>query len=160
MLEDDDLEGLVFHKATAKAVNPAINIPTKIGIPTEIEQDRAIARLEILPNPNHPEIGKPEKYVESPWTVVAVPTIDPHIWDTARLTTLAMKDLTGTDPWLKRKNVRKHIEAMGQAITPNRSYAMCLEHDGQILIIDGHHRLMALWLLGLDQAPVWLVKEN
>lgn len=138
----------------------AIKLPTKPGIPTPLDQEQALARLEILPNPNHPELKKPEKFVESPWTVTTVPTIDPHIWDTATITVVEMSSLTGTDPFLKRKNVASKIEALGQAETPNRSYAMCYEKDGEILIIDGHHRLMALWLLGLDKAPVWLVKEK
>jgi ParB-like chromosome segregation protein Spo0J len=30
--------------------------------------------------------------------------------------------------------------------------------DGRNIIIDGHHRLMAAWLLGFDEAPVWKVK--
>jgi hypothetical protein len=131
-----------------------------VGIPDSLDVARALARLEILPNPNRPDLGKPEKYVESPWTVEPVPTIDPHIWDTAELTIVVLEELFGTDPFLKRKNVKKHIEVMGQANTPFRSYAMVYEHTSKPLIIDGHHRLMSLWLLGLDKAPVWLVKEK
>ena len=50
-----------------------------------------------------------------------------------------------------------NIENMGQAILPLRSYAMIAEIDGAKIIIDGHHRLMAQWLLGQQQAPVWKV---
>jgi hypothetical protein len=89
-----------------------------------------------------------------------MPTINPNIWDTATMQLVDIADLFSTDKYLKRKNVRKHIGQMGQARSPFRSYAMVLEHDGKALIIDGHHRLMSLWLLGLDKAPVWLVKES
>ena len=129
------------------------------GVTGPLEQARAQSRLTILPNPDDPTISDPTKYVESPWATVPTPTIDPNIWDTARTYLIKLKDLHGTDPFLKRKKVAQHIESMGQALTPSRSYAMVIEIGGQQIIIDGHHRLMALWLLGLDEAPVWLVKE-
>jgi hypothetical protein len=143
------------------ALNPSM--PKReplIGVPDSLDVDRALARLEILPNPAFPALGKPEKYVESAWTTVPVPTVDPNIWDTATIQLVNMADMFGTDPYLKRKNVAKHIEVMGSALLPFRSYAMLYEKDGQTIIIDGHHRLMSLWLLGLDKAPVWLVKES
>jgi hypothetical protein len=102
-------------------------------------------------------MSNPEDFVESPWTTTAPPLIDPNVWDNATVDVTDLADLTGTDPYLSRKNVRKHIEAMGQAITPYRSYAMVAEVESKLIIIDGHHRLMALWLLGQETAPVWKV---
>lgn len=131
---------------------------TKTGVPGPIEVEQALSRLEILPNPAHPELGKPEKYVESPWQVVDVPTVDPNIWDKAEVELINIADLKATDPWMKRKNIRKHIENMGQAVTPYRSYALVIVKDGISIIIDGHHRLFAKWLLGQDTAPVWKVE--
>jgi hypothetical protein len=131
-----------------------------VGVPDSLDVERALARLQILPNPADPTLRKPEKFVESPWTVVPVPTVDPNVWDNAVIALVNMEDLFATDPFLKRKNVAKHIENMGGALLPYRSYAMLFEKDGQLIIIDGHHRLMSLWLLGLDKAPVWLVKET
>lgn len=130
----------------------------KAGVPGPAEVLRAQSRLAILPNPNHPDLDKPEKYVESPWPVDEVPVIDPNVWDDAQVVVVNLHDLQGTDPWLKRKNVAKHIEAMGQAITPFRSYALVAEVNGSMIIIDGHHRLMAAWLLGQETAPVWKVE--
>lgn len=140
------------------ALHPTIN---KDGVPDALDVERAIARLEILPNPNHPDIPekKIEKYVESPWSVVDVPTINPNSWSEAQLELIALQDLSATDPYLKRKKVKSHIENMGQSELPKRSYALIAEIGSQLVIIDGHHRLMALWLLGLDTAPVWLIKE-
>jgi hypothetical protein len=142
-----------------KGIRPELKLTPQIGIPSSLEVARAISRLQILPNPNNPEIGNPEKFVEPPWSIEPVPTIDPNIWDTAVIKLVDCADLFSTDPYLKRKNVKRHIESMGQSLLPFRSYAMVLEHEGKPLIIDGHHRLMALWLLGLSQAPVWYVKE-
>jgi ParB-like chromosome segregation protein Spo0J len=68
-----------------------------------------------------------------------------------------LSDLTGTDLWLKRKKIAKHIEAMGQAITPFRSLALVAIVDGHAIIIDGHHRLMALWLLGQSSASAYTI---
>lgn len=130
----------------------------KAGVPGPAEVTRAHSRLAILPNPNQPDLDKPEKFVESPWPTTQVPTIDPNIWDTAVNEIVTLNDLTGTDPFLKRKNVAKHIDAMGQAITPFRSYALVAELNGSMIIIDGHHRLMAAWLLGQETAPVWKVE--
>lgn len=143
-----------------KALKPELEnkIPPTIGVPGSLEMEQALSRLDILPNPTDPTIKNPIKYVETPWEVIKVPTIDPNIWDNARIRVIKIGDLFGTDPYLKRKRVRHHIESMGQALMPYRSYAMVLEHEGDPLIIDGHHRLMSLWLLGLNEAPVWYVK--
>lgn len=126
------------------------------GVPGPIEVETALSRLAILPNPNDPTLDEPEKFVESPWAVVDHPTIDPAIWSDAELAVIRLDELIGTDPFLNRKNLKKHIQAMGQAITPYRSLALVIEKDGNSIIIDGHHRLMAQWLLGQDKAPVWL----
>jgi hypothetical protein len=130
------------------------------GVPGPLEVARALSRLAILPNPNHPELEDEDKYVESPWVTVTPPTIDPNLWDDALTVVVDLEDLYGTDVWLKRKNIRKHIEAMGQAVTPFRSYALIAEVDGKLIIIDGHHRLMATWLLGQDTAAVYKIVIN
>jgi hypothetical protein len=146
----DDLHGLRIVETMSKS---AINK----GVPGPLEIERAKSRLEILPNPTDITLEVPEKYVESPWAVVPVPTIDPNVWDTAEVDVVDLNELVGTDAYLNRKNVAKHIEALGQAITPNRSLALILETDTEQIIIDGHHRLMAWWLLGQNTAPVWKV---
>lgn len=127
------------------------------GVPGPLEVARALSRLEILPNPAHPELDDPEKFVESPWTTVAPPSVDPNLWDDAIVQVHELSDLTGTDLWLKRKKIAKHIEAMGQAITPFRSLALVAIVDGHAIIIDGHHRLMALWLLGQSSASAYTI---
>jgi len=136
----------------------------KAGVPSIQEVKRAKSRLKILPNPMPDDILDrdidPDKAVESPWAIVPKPTINPNAWDEAELTIIALEDLYATDPWLTRKTVKEHIESMGGATTPYRSYALVYEQDDKPIIIDGHHRLTALWLLGLESAPVWLVKEK
>lgn len=140
------------------AIRPELKVKPVAGVPGPLEAERAISRLAILPNPADPALDEPEKYVESPWQVVEPPTIDPNVWDNAVKTLVDLNELFGTDPYLKRKRVRKHIEAMGQALTEFRSYPLVVEKNGDTIIIDGHHRLMSVWLLGQETAAVWKVK--
>ena len=126
-------------------------------VPGPLEQARARSRLAILPNPADPNID-PTKFVESPWARVPIPTIDPDLYENATVTIVALAELLGTDRYLSRKMVKEHIEASGQATTKNRSYPVLLQTDDGLVIIDGHHRLLALWLLGLESAPAWLLK--
>jgi hypothetical protein len=97
--------------------------------------------------------------VEVPWQKIEPITVDPNIWDRAELALVNFPELTATDKWLRRKKVKQHIEAMGQAITAYRAFGLVVQRGEQQIIIDGHHRLMAMWLLGMEQAPVWLAKE-
>lgn len=131
------------------------DVPKFVPGPAEVE--RAKSRLAILPNPNDPRIDNPDKWVESPWRLIEVPTVNPASWDLAKPSIINLDELLATDPFLERKRVKKHIDAMGQALTANRSYPLVVDVDGHKIIIDGHHRLMASWLLGQDQAAVWLV---
>lgn len=128
-------------------------------VPGPIEMASALSRLATLPNPNDPELD-PSKYVQSFWATVEVPTIDPSVWDSARAEVLPLDSLTGTDVALKRKKVAKHIESLGQALTPYKSLPLVIQQGDKFVIIDGHHRLAAQWLLGMEQAPVWLVREQ
>ena len=130
-------------------------------VPSKLEVERAKSRLKILPNPPQvPEDINPDKVVESAWKVIPTITVDPNIWDTAELALVRFEDLTATDEYLRRKKVKEHIKAMGSATTPYRNFALVVERNGEQIIIDGHHRLMAMWLLGMTEAPVWLAKEN
>jgi hypothetical protein len=131
------------------------------SVPSKIEVERALSRLKILPNPPSGEQGADtDKLVESPWQVIDPITVNPSIWDTAEMALVQFDNLTATDDYLFRKKLKEHIKAMGQAITPYRSFALIVERDGQQIIIDGHHRLMAMWMLGFTEAPVWLAKET
>jgi hypothetical protein len=142
--------------ATQKTIEP-----TQVkGVSGPLEVARALSRLAILPNPNHPDLDEPEKFVESPWEIVTAPTVDPNAWADAEVVIVDLADLYGTDKFLRRKNVARHVENMGQALTPFRSWAMVADFDGRQVIIDGHHRLLALWLLGHDRAPVYKIEVD
>lgn len=151
-----DMGGDVLDES-GDSIDLAVSPDRVKGVPGPLEVARALSRLAILPNPNRPELADQDKFVQSPWTVVPLPTVDPNLWDDAKTVVVDLDDLYGTDAILKRKNIKKHIETMGQAVTPYRSYAMIAEVAGKPIIIDGHHRLMATWLLGQESAAVYKI---
>ena len=118
-------------------------------VPNKSDMELGLTRLEILPTV--------DGLVDVPWPCVPVPDFAIEAWDSAVLEIVKLSDLTATSPRLKVKKVRKHIEAMGQTLKPYRTYALVAEIGGAKIIVDGHHRLMSQWLLGLDSAPVWKV---
>lgn len=137
----------------------------KAGVPSKAEVKQGLSRLKILPNAagDHPASDNPEQVadsVSSPWPIVETENgnypVNPDVWEKAQLTLVNIKELYGTNTALDRSNVANHIEAMGQALTAYRSYPLVYNDGDKNIIIDGHHRLFAMWLLGLDQAPVWL----
>jgi len=157
----DDPSQIVFRSNNStKAIRPELKLEPSQGVPGPLEVARALSRLAILPNPADITVEEPEKYVESPWETIPVMTFDPNLYDGANLTVVELDELVGTDPYLSRKKVKKHIEVLGQALTPYRHYALVVVKNGQKTILDGHHRLMAQWLLGQPTAPVWLVEEK
>ena len=137
----------------------------KVGVPSKSEVKDALSRLAVLPNEaaEHPTSDSPDKLansVESPWQIVETVEgnyiVDPDVWTKAKLTLVDIKGLYGTNTGLNRKNVADHIESMGQALTSYRGYPLVYDDGERQIIIDGHHRLFAMWLLGMDTAPVWL----
>jgi len=166
-LPNNDKPLLDTPKPTDDIVNTADF--EKAGVPSKSEVKDALSRLAILPNEaaEHPTSDSPEKLaesVESPWPVVDTQDgnypVSPDVWEKAKLTLVNIKELYGTNYGMSRKNVADHIEAMGQALTAYRSYPLVYNDGEKNIIIDGHHRLFAMWLLGLDQAPVWLGKPD
>ena len=137
----------------------------KVGVPSKSEVKDALSRLAVLPNEaaEHPTSDSPDKLansVESPWQIVETVEgnyiVDPDVWTKAKLTLVDIKGLYGTNTGLNRKNVADHIESMGQALTSYRGYPLVYDDGERQIIIDGHHRLFAMWLLGMETAPVWL----
>jgi len=170
--EVDPMAGTVETPAETSQTSTEPNTETsqgadfeKVGVPSKSEVKDALSRLAVLPNEaaEHPTSDSPDQLansVESPWKIVETVQgnyiVDPDVWTKAKLTLITIKDLYGTNTGLNRKNVADHIESMGQALTPYRGYPLVYDDGKRQIIIDGHHRLFAMWLLGMDTAPVWL----
>ena len=131
----------------------------KAGVPSIAEADIALSRLNVLPNPAGDAVEgdiNPEDFVESPWTAVPQLVIDPAVWQKAELKLVDVATLQGTDTVLSREKVADRIKTMGQSLKPYRNFPLVYDDGEKQTIIDGHHRLLAMWLLGMDQVPVWL----
>jgi len=131
----------------------------KAGVPSIAEALLALSKLNTMPNPAGDDVEvdvDPDDFVESPWAVVPAPTLDPDVWSKAVLTLVNPADLVGTDTVLDRQKVKDRIDNMGQSTKPYRSYAQVYNDGEKLIIMDGHHRLCAQWLLGMDQVPVWV----
>ena len=141
----------------------------KAGVPSKAQAKDALSRLAILPNAagDHPASDNPEEIadsVASPWPIVETENgnypVNPDVWEKAKLTLVNVKDLYGTNTAMDRSNVADHIESMGQALTSWRGYPLVYDDGEKQVIVDGHHRLFAMWLLGMDQVPVWLGTQD
>ena len=130
----------------------------KAGVPSIAEAEAALGRLLVLPNAsaNHAEDANVEDTVESPWPTVPVFPIDADVWQKAELKLVPVKDLYATDTILDRSKVEDRIKTMGQSLKPYRNFPLVYDDGEKQVIIDGHHRLLAMWLLGMDQVPVWV----
>jgi len=131
----------------------------KAGVPSIAEAEAALSRLFVLPNPagDAVEVDRdPQDFVEAPWPVVPQITVDPDVWQKAELKLVNVQSLYGTDTVMDREKVADRIKAMGQSLKPYRNFPLVYDDGEKQVIIDGHHRLFAMWLLGMDQVPVWV----
>jgi len=131
----------------------------KAGVPSMLEAEAALSRLFVLPNPAGDAVeteDDPSDFVESPWPTTEQVVVDPDVWQKAKLTLVNVKDLVATDTVMDREKVADRIKAMGQSLKPFRNYPLVYDDGEKQIIIDGHHRLFAMWLLGMDQVPVWV----
>jgi len=144
-------------RAVSKSIKPELKTTVTSGNFSIAQIERAYTRLDILPNLDKINIEDPEKFVESPWAVTKAPTVDPRDWDNATLETVNLADLYGTDSLLTRTKISKHIEATNAQPSSATQYPLVVVAEGRYTIVDGHHRLMAQWLLGQEQTAAWVL---
>ena len=113
--------------------------------------DTALAALADLPEV---EPGR----IAVPWPVAArmpIPTAD---WADATLDTYQIEQLFATQATLKIDNIAWHLEHLGTADVGRNAHPNITLVDGEPRIHDGHHRLAALWLLGVVFANCWTLE--
>lgn len=118
----------------------------------------AFQRLETLPTPSGAD-GDAELYVETPWRTLPRPVFSDAAFDDAEVTKVALDELVGIEPFLSRNKVRRFIRLLEGRKASFVAFAFVLQRGDDQIIIDGEHRLMAMWLLGFDTVSVWLAKE-
>lgn len=136
IMSEDDVEKMV--KAPRAAVNNALAMLA--NLPTATVRD-----------------GK--ELIASPWPIVTRPTLDPDVWIDSTVEDVSIEDLYATQQFLNRERVAQFVENPGAIENGRRALANVYD-NGRMLIVDGHHRLAAYWLLGANRANVWYLRET
>ena len=111
----------------------------------------ALTALDAYPATN----GK----IPTPWPIGKRPTLDPEAWEVSQIETVPIAELTATQKTLNVETVRAYVKNPGSIEGNRRAFANVYANSDGLMIVDGHHRLAALWLLGADSANVWLLGE-
>lgn len=114
--------------------------------------DRALDRLAKLPD------AEPNK-IKVPWPVMKRPKMPTEAWGDAELRSFKIEDLYATQPYVHRDNVAWHLEHLNDNAADNKSLPNVVVEDDMNLIYDGHHRLVAYWLLGADWSNCWTLED-
>lgn len=110
--------------------------------------DDALDRLSAIPDA---EPGR----IAVPWLTAPRPKVPTEAWAHSDLFLYLIEELTATQEFLTRENVIWHLEHLGQVGEGRNANPNILVADGIPLIYDGHHRLAALWLLGVAATNCW-----
>jgi len=92
-----------------------------------------------------------------------LPAISDGDWGKASQKVVKFKKLQATNAQLNRQNLIWHLQNPGKARMqkPHNTMPQVIKtNGGDLVIVDGHHRLSALRMLGLKKSPVWLLKES
>lgn len=94
----------------------------------------------------------------------ALPPIPTGSWEKyAKQKPVKLKKLKATNQQLNRTNLIWHLRNPGKARyqTPHNTHPQVLKtKDGDLVIVDGHHRLSAEQMLGVKKDMTWLLDEK
>ena len=114
--------------------------------------EAALERLKNIPSVD-------DKHIAVPWPIADRPKLDPQIWADSEIRALRIEDLFASQKLLRRKTVKEYIKSSGNVEQGQRAFANVYATDGRNVIVDGHHRIAALWLLGADITNAWFLEE-
>ena len=128
-------------------------------MPTPSDIKQALKKAQNLPSAGDKE------HVQQMFAIYgkALPTISDGDWGKASQKVVKFKKLQATNAQLNRQNLIWHLKNPGKARMqkPHNTQPQVIKtNGGDYAIVDGHHRLAALKMLGLKKAPVWLLKES
>lgn len=98
--------------------------------------------------------------IACPWAVDSRPKIQNSDWAESTLQGFVIADLTATQDYLKRDTVRYHLEVLSKVATGENINPNVVTHNGINKIYDGHHRLMAMMLIGAEQVNCWVLERE
>jgi hypothetical protein len=94
------------------------------------------------------------------WSVTDRPKVQDEEWADSELCGFTIADLVATQDYLKRDTVKYHLEVLSKIVGGENVNPNVVLHNGKYKIYDGHHRLMALMLVGAKQANCWLLERE
>lgn len=100
-----------------------------------------------------------EDHIAVPWPITKRPKLDPEVWEDSALHTVRVEDLYASQKLLTKDRVAFFIKSQGSIEPGRRALPNVYALNGRNVIVDGHHRLAALWLMGADMANVWFLEE-
>jgi hypothetical protein len=129
------------------------------GQPTTADIKKAIKKAKNLPDAGD------HGHVQAMFPIYnkLLPPIPQGSWDDAKLKTVKFSKLQATNQQLDRQNLQWHLAHPGQSRFrgPRNTHPQLLKtKSGTYAIVDGHHRLSALQMLGIDREQCWVLKED
>ena len=112
----------------------------------------ALAKLDDIPMID-------DKHIAVPWPITERPKLDPEVWEESEIKSVTIADLYASQELLTKERVVFFIENPGAIELGRRTFANVYDLGERLVIVDGHHRLAAMWLLGADAANVWFLEE-
>jgi hypothetical protein len=100
-----------------------------------------------------------DDHIAVPWPITERPKLDPEVWEESEIKSVTIADLYASQKLLTKERVVFFIENPGAIELGRRAFANVYDLGERLVIVDGHHRLAALWLLGADEANVWFLEE-
>jgi hypothetical protein len=117
------------------------------------EVDSALRALDEIPDTESGEIAVP-------WVIANRPKLDSEEWRKSVIQNVPIAGLLATQPRLTRKRVEFFVLNPGAIEEGKRAMPNVYHSNNERVIVDGHHRLAALWMLGADHANVWVLEGS
>lgn len=114
--------------------------------------DDALKRLNGIPMVD-------SEHIAVPWPMSKRPKLNPEVWADSEIVAIPIEELFASQRLLTKSRVAFYIENPGAIEAGRRAFANVYALDQRMIIVDGHHRLAALWLLEAELANVWFLEE-
>ena len=98
-------------------------------------------------------------HISVPWPITKRPNLDPEVWEGSELATVRIEDLYASQKLLTKDRVAFFIKSQGSIEPGRRALPNVYAFNGRNVIVDGHHRLAAFWLMGAEMSNVWFLEE-
>jgi hypothetical protein len=125
--------------------------------PTAADIAKAVKKAKKLPDAGD------GGHVMAPWPKAdEVPETTKEDWADSKLKRVKIAKLKATTMRLDRVNLIWHLERPGQSKYRGQwnTHPQVVDTDEGRVIVDGHHRLAALMMLGINKDSVWLLKHK